>query len=225
MQAGNKSYLRETDLSRVVPVFPLSGALLLPGGQLPLNIFEPRYLAMIDAALSTDRLIAMIQPNLDGSTRADGEPDLCEIGCVGRLTGFQETGDGRYLLTLSGVCRFRVLQEMETPEPFRRCEIAPFLADLAAEPSDDSDGVNRDLLLDTFREFLQANDLETDWDSIGRASNDVLVNSLSMLSPYGPAEKQALLEAEDLRTRAETLIAITQITLARQSDETPGTLQ
>lgn len=223
MQAGNKSYSRESDLPNTIPVFPLGGALLLPGGQMPLNIFEPRYLAMVDSALSTDRLIGIIQPALDGSQKQDGEPELCEIGCCGRLSGLQESGDGRYLITLSGICRFRVVEELATTDSFRRCQISPFLADLTE--GDDAENVDRDLLLKTFRQFLEANDMETDWDSIARAGNDVLVNSLSMLSPYGPAEKQALLEAEDLKTRADTLIAITQMALARQSDDVTGTLQ
>ncbi|MEO0497625.1 MAG: LON peptidase substrate-binding domain-containing protein [Pseudomonadota bacterium] len=223
MQAGNKSYVRASDIPDTVPVFPLAGALLLPGGQMPLNIFEPRFLAMFDSAMASDRLVAMVQPALDNSKRPDGEPELCEIGCCGRVTGLQETGDGRYLVTLSGICRFRIVEEMATPEVFRRCHIAPFAHDL--EEDDGAEAVDRELLLTTFRQFLEANEMETDWDSIARAGNDVLVNSLSMLSPYGPAEKQALLEAEDLKTRAETLIAITQMTLARNSDDVTGTLQ
>ncbi|MEO0636270.1 MAG: LON peptidase substrate-binding domain-containing protein [Pseudomonadota bacterium] len=224
MQAGNKSYVRAEDLPETVPVFPLAGALLLPGGQMPLNIFEPRFLSMFDSALAGDRLVAMVQPALDGSKLEDGEPDLCAVGCVGRVTGLQETGDGRYLVTLSGICRFRIIEEMATPEPFRRCHMSPFLGDLD-DDAGDAEQVDRELLLTTFRQFLEANDMETDWDSIARAGNDVLVNSLSMLSPYGPAEKQALLEAESLKARAETLIAITQMTLARSSDDVTGTLQ
>lgn len=221
MHVGNARYLKSTDLPDVVPVFPLSGALLLPEGQLPLNIFEPRYLAMFDAALSGDRMIGMVQPSLQGLDTGKGDGPLSQVGCLGRVTSFSETGDGRYLVSLSGVCRFRLLDEIATSAPYRTFKHAPFLSDLTGEY--DEDAVDRENLLRVFRSFLDANQLEADWESVERAGNRVLVNSLSMMSPFGPAEKQALLEAPDLKSRADTLIAITEIVLAQGSSE-PGTL-
>jgi len=206
-----------------VSVFPLSGALLLPGGRLPLNIFEPRYIELIDSAIGGSRLLGMIQPALDGSLRGDGEPELCDVGCLGRLTSFAETGDGRYLVTLEGVCRFRMMREEPVATPFRHCAIAPILADLVEDVGGDQ--VDRPALLKALRDFLDANDLQADWNNINQADNLTLVNSLSMMAPYGPAEKQALLEAVDLKTRAETLIAVTEIALARGRDDFASSLQ
>lgn len=225
MQVGNKSYRVETDIPEQVPVFPLSGALLLPGAQLPLNIFEPRYLAMFDDAMSSNRLIGVIQPALvDSKTGKGPVEDLCRVGCLGRITSFAETGDGRYVITLGGVCRFRIGEELEQGgKPYRICRISGFLGDL--EAGDKGADVDRKALLDSFKAYLEANDLEADWSSVERASTESLVNSLSMMSPYGPAEKQALLEADNLKLRAETLIAITEIALARDSDDYGPVLQ
>ncbi|MDP3525641.1 MAG: LON peptidase substrate-binding domain-containing protein [Hoeflea sp.] len=225
MQVGNKSYRIKSDIPDQVPVFPLSGALLLPGAQLPLNIFEPRYLAMFDDALSSHRMIGVIQPALVDAVNGEGPvKDLCRVGCLGRITSLAETGDGRYVITLGGICRFRVNEEIEPGrKPYRTCLISPFLSDL--EAADDGSEVDRKALLLSFKAYLEANNLEADWNSIERASTVTLVNSLSMMSPYGPAEKQALLEAGDLKTRAETLIAITEIALARDSDDYGRILQ
>lgn len=222
MQAGNAHYRTENDLPTVIPIFPLSAALLLPGGRLPLNIFEPRYLTMIDDVLAHDRHIGMVQPALDGTRRADGEPGLCEVGCMGRITSFAETGDGRYIISLEGVTRFRVIMELTARTPYRQARVSHFLTDLDQEKG--AAEVDRKGLLDTFRAYLEANDMEADWDSVAKAENATLVNALSMMSPYGPAEKQALLEAPDLKTRADTLIAITEIALARD-EEMPPNLQ
>ncbi len=216
MRAGNFSYVNASDMPETAALFPLAGALLLPGGQMPLNIFEPRYLAMVDHALATDRVIGMIQPALDGN-----ENGLCGVGCLGRIASFAETGDGRYHITLAGICRFRVVDEAAVRTPWRQARIAPFLGDL--ETPDGKD-VDRSALLKAFKSFLEANGMEADWESVNRADNVMLVNSLSMMSPYGPAEKQALLEAADLKARAETLVAITEIMLARNG-ETGSTLQ
>lgn len=223
MQAGNAHYRLGTDLPATVPVFPLTAALLLPGGRMPLNIFEPRYLQMVDAAIGGSRLVGMIQPALDGTLMADGEPELCPVGCVGRITSFTEAGDGRYLISLQGICRFRVVQELAVKTPFRQCKIAPFVADLAEDRA--ATDIDRLALLRAFRAYLQANELEADWESVSRADNAMLVNALSMMAPYGAAEKQALLEAPDLKTRAETLIAITEMTLARDNDDFGSSLQ
>jgi Lon protease-like protein len=224
MIVGNARYVKREDLPDTVRMFPLMGALLLPGGQLPLNIFEPRYLAMFDAALAGDRLIGIVQPVLSdpaGSTAS--RPALSSVGCVGRITSFAETGDGRYIASLSGVCRVRLLDEAGTAHPYRTFKIAPLLADLSAE--DDEGSVDRASLLRVFRAYLDANKLEADWESVELAGNRTLVNSLSMMSPFGPAEKQALLEAPDLKTRADTLIAITEMLLARGAGDSDTVLQ
>jgi len=210
-------------LPDVVPLFPLSAALLLPGGRMPLNIFEPRYLQMIDEAVGGRRLVGMIQPALDGALKPDGEPEICQVGCLGRITSFAESGDGRYLIALQGVCRFRVVEELTAKTPFRQCRVVPFAADLAEEQA--AREVNRPALLKAFRAYLDANGLEADWESVSRAENAMLVNALSMMAPYGAAEKQALLEAPDLKTRAETLIAITEMALAREQDDFGSSLQ
>ena len=224
MQAGNAHYRSEADLPQTVPVFPLEGALLLPGSRLPLNIFEPRYLQMVDEVIGSHRLIGLIQPSLDGAVRKDGEPELCEVGCFGRITSLAETDDGRYLIALQGVCRFRLVEEPAVKTPFRQCRVAPFLTDL-----NDSDAasasIDRPALLKVFRAYLQANDLQADWEGVNRADDTMLVNALSMMAPYGAAEKQALLEAPDLRMRAETLIAITEMALARENDDFGTSLQ
>ena len=223
MQAGNAHYRLDTDLPSTVPIFPLESALLLPGGRMPLNIFEPRYLEMVDEAIAGSRLIGIIQPSLDGARRADGEPELCNVGCAGRIIALSESGDGRYLISLQGVCRFRIVQELTVKTPFRQCRFAPFLTDLDEDQAEA--GIDRPALLKAFRAYLQANDLEADWESVSRAENAMLVNALSMMAPYGPAEKQALLEAADLKTRAETLIAITEMALARENEDFGSSLQ
>jgi len=223
VQAGNISYRKEGDLPAHIPVFPLTAALLLPGGRMPLNIFEPRYLQMVDAAIAGSRIVGMVQPSLDGAEREDGEPELCQVGCAGRIVSFAETGDGRYLVSLQGICRFRILSELHAKTPFRQCRIMPFVGDLDEERQGGE--VDRPALLRVFRAYLEANGLDADWDSISRAENATLVNALSMMSPYGAAEKQALLEAPDLKTRAETLIAITEMELAREREDFGSSLQ
>lgn len=223
MRVGNAQYLSAKDFPETIPVFPLAGALLLPAGRMPLNIFEPRYLEMIDACIAGRRLIGMVQPRLDGALRDDGEPELCQIGCIGRITSMAETGDGRYLISLQGVCRFRIESELAVRTPYRQCHILPFLGDLDTDTG--AGEVDRAALLRAFRSYLEANELEADWESVSRADNATLVNALSMMAPYGPAEKQALLEAADLKTRAETLIAITEMSLARDGDDAGTRLQ
>lgn len=223
MQAGNAHYRGKTDLPSVLPVFPLPAALLLPGGRMPLTIFEPRYLQMLDEALAGTRLVGMIQPSLDGARRADDEPELCQVGCIGRVISFAESGDGRYLISLQGVCRFRIARELTVKTPYRQCQILPFLGDLDEEQA--GADVDRQGLLKAFRAYLKANDLEADWEGVSRAENSVLVNALSMMAPYGPAEKQALLEAPDLKTRAETLIAITEMSMVRDNEDYGSSLQ
>lgn len=228
MLAGNQHYRSEKDIPSLVPVFPLSGALLLPGGQIPLNIFEPRFLAMIDHAIATDRVIVMVQPHFKSDDVEDepndGPSKLCEVGCLGRISAFNETGDGRYVISLQGICRVRLDAEvMDDALPFRRFNIHPFVSDL--NDADENDTIDREQLLKVFRDYLEFNQLEADWDSVEKAENTTLVNALSMMSPFGPAEKQALLEAPDMRMRAETLVAITEMSLARDSDDAQSMLQ
>lgn len=215
MKAGNCAYDRPEDLPGVIPVFPLPAALLLPRAELPLNIFEPRYVAMIDAVLAGDRVIGMIQPDEDKPPVALG-PSLCRVGCAGRLTSVTETGDGRYMVTLTGIARFEVVEEIVTTTLFRQCRVRAdaFTDDFA--PTVDESRVDRGSVLRTFRDYLDAHHLEADWESVTRASNETLVNTLAMMAPFGTAEKQALLEAPDLHARAETLVALTEMSLARQ---------
>ena len=223
MKAGNKSYNSSEDIPEIVPIFPLSAALLLPGAHMPMNIFEPRYLSLIDDALRGDRLVGMIQPSFEDG-EAEDTSKLCSVGCIGRITAIQEAGDGRYLLNLSGICRFRIVSEQKPKNGYRRCKVKLFVDDLL-EDSDSSVGVDRDELLTTFKAYLDANDMEADWEGVSAASTEMLVNTLAMMSPYGPAEKQALLEAPDLQTRAQTLIAITEFALAKDTDDSGVTLQ
>ena len=212
----NAEYLGPADLPEVIPVFPLAGALLLPRGQMPLNIFEQRYLAMVDDAFRDGyRLIGMIQPDV---THSDSEerPTLFHVGCVGRITQLAETGDGRYILELTGVSRFRVVEEMTVLTAYRQCKVDyfPFIDDFTARKGEEA--VDREALLEVLTDFLKANDLKVDWEGIEAAPNEALVNALAMMSPYGPAEKQAMLEAPNLKIRAEILIAITEMDLAKR---------
>ena len=219
--AMNVSYKGPQDLPDVIPVFPLPGALLLPRGQMPLNIFEPRYLAMIDEALRTNRILGMIQPDIEGGG-TPLVPKLYPIGCAGRITQLAETGDGRYLITLTGIARFRIEEEVATTTPYRLCRVsfAPFSADFLARAGEDE--VDRPAVLKALRDFVQASDLTIDWKGVEQAPNEALVNALSMMSPFGPREKQALLEAPDLKSRAEVLVAITEIELARARGRDSG---
>jgi uncharacterized protein len=221
----NVTYHGPGDLPDVIPVFPLSGALLLPRGQLPLNIFEPRYLAMIDDALRSGlRLVGMIQPD-PVHAGDDDKPVLYKVGCVGRLTQIAESGDGRYLIQLTGIARFRIEDELTVATPYRQCRVtyAPFKDDFVARKGEDE--VDRESLLKALRDFLEANNLKADWQGIENAPNEALVNALAMMSPYGAAEKQALLEAPDLKTRAELLVAVTEFELAKKATGTDTALQ
>lgn len=214
-------YRTIADLPRTLPVFPLARALLLPRAQLPLNIFEPRYLAMVDAALAGDRLIGMIQPTPGAADGDDDRPPLVTVGAAGRITAYSETPDGRYLVTLTGIARFRLVAEVGEPAPYRTCRVdyGPFADDLS--PNLGEEAVDRDRLLGAFGDYLEANSLQVDWDEVRAATTEALVNALAILSPYGPEEKQAMLEAPDLCTRAEILIALTEIELGHGKDGAP----
>ncbi len=219
-QTGFKS---PADCPALIPVFPLPGALLLPRGQMPLNIFEPRYLAMIDDALRSERIIGMIQP--DGEAGGSPlSPRLYRVGCAGRISQFAETGDGRYLVSLTGVSRFRVESELAVTTAYRRCHVSyeEFARDFEARAGEEA--VDRAGVLRTLRSFVEANELQVDWAGIEEAPNEALVNALCMMSPFGVREKQAMLEAPDLKTRAEVLIAVTEMELVRASGAEP-TLQ
>lgn len=218
---GNATYRTPADLPEAVPLFPLAGALLLPRGQLPLNIFEPRYIAMVDAALAGRRVIGMVQPRLDVRPFASEEPALCTVGCAGRITSFSETGDGRYLITLTGIARFRTVGDVGPGRPYRSATIdaRDFASDFVARAGEGE--VDRVSLLAAFRAYLDANNLQADWDSVSSASTEALVNALSMMSPFGPPEKQALLEAPDLKTRAATLVAIAEFAVRSAGGDPP----
>jgi Lon protease-like protein len=199
------------DLPDTIPVFPLPGALLLPRARLPLHIFEPRYLAMLDDALKTPhRLIGMVQSR---EVPGSDEKRLHAIGCAGRGTQFSETEDGRYMITLAGMSRFRIKQEVTGFTPYRRCDVSweGFSADLG--PTEVDRGFDRPRFLDLLGRYFDAMSLSTDWDSLKEAEDELLINSLSMLCPFPPEEKQALLEAPSLSTRRETLVTLIEFSL------------
>ena len=206
-------------LPESLPVFPLSGALLLPRCRLPLNIFEPRYLRMTEDALAGDRLVGIVQP-LDINSD-DSAPVLFEIGCAGRITSFSETDDGRMLIILTGVSRFHVADEIDVDTPYRR--VMPswefFRRDLFEEP----DGtIDRDRLYASLRAYFEVRDLDTDWNMLDDATDESLINSLSMSCPFGPAEKQALLEAPDLTERGRLMLSLLDMaTLDHVNGELP----
>jgi Lon protease-like protein len=220
----NAVYKGPEDCPSVIPVFPLGGALLLPRGQMPLNIFEPRYIAMIDDAIRTERVIGIIQPEPE-TGKQTATPPLLAVGCLGRITQFAETGDDRYILTLTGIARFRVEEELSVTTAYRQCRVSydGFVTDFTARAGEDE--VDRAGLLKALRAFAKASDLKIDWKGVNQAPNEALVNALSMMCPFGPREKQALLEAPDLRSRAEVLVAITEIELARGGGDPETTLQ
>jgi hypothetical protein len=222
--ASNVSYSGPADMPASLPVFPLAGALLLPRGEMPLNVFEPRYVAMIDDALKGDRLIGMIQPSGEAE-REGAAPPIYRVGCAGRITQIAESGDGRYLLTLTGIARFTVAEELPVLTPYRQvaADWTAFVQDY--EPRHGEADVDRDAVVKALRGFARANKVPIDWDSVKQAPTEALVNALAMMSPYGAREKQAMLEAAFLKDRAEMLVAITEMELARGSGGPDTTLQ
>ena len=206
-----------TDLPDTIPVFPLPGALLLPRARLPLHIFEPRYLAMLDDTLKTQhRLIGMVQPYQAPGSK---ESKLHHIGCAGRLTAFSETEDGRYMITLSGMSRFRIQQEVAGFTPYRRCEVTwdGFERDMG--PVEHDRDFDKKAFLDLLGRYFEDQQLSTDWESLKEAEDELLINSLSMLCPFDPEDKQALLEAPSLETRRETLVTLIEYALRGGSAE------
>jgi len=222
----SERYREPADLPQRIPVFPLPCAILLPRAALPLNIFEPRYLAMIEDVMAGTRILGMVQPEgpeREGLVAHDAA--LRRIGCAGRVTAYEELEDGRFAVTLTGISRFEVAGEGATEKPYRICTVAydRFSADLEAGAGEDD--VDREILLKALKAYLAARNLKADWSAVARSSSESLVNSLSLASPYGPEEKQALLEAETLKARAEMLVALSEMELAATGAGGSGTLQ
>ena len=221
-------YCKAGDLPETLKIFPLRGVILLPRSSLPLNVFEPRYLTLVNDALAGDRLIGFVQP-LSGEGISESPMGntaaLRNTGGAGRLIAWQETDDGRFLITLSGIARFTITGVEKTDAPYRICKIdwSPFAGDL--EQGRGEDAVDRERLLTVLKDYLEANELSADWEGINNSSNELIVNTLSMISPYGPEEKQALLEARDLKTRAEVLMTLAEMELAGTDSGTGSTLQ
>jgi Lon protease-like protein len=215
-------------LPDTLPIFPLSGVLLLPGGKLPLNIFEPRYLSMIFDSLAGHRMIGMVQPVQpggfagDGLPSDDGRPKVHQVGCAGRVVSFNETEDGRLLLALAGVCRFQITRELDLAQGgYRRVSalFSPYRADL--DYADEMVTLDRERLMAGLAAFFRGKNLSTDWDAVKKADDLNLVNSLSMVLPFGPAEKQALLEAPDTSARAKLLAAFLEMAAFGSPSDTP----
>jgi Lon protease-like protein len=217
-------YRRAADLPQVIPVFPLDGALLLPGSELPLQIFEPRYLNMVDDVMGGERIIGMIQTRRGGDR---SRPALAGVGCAGRITSFAETSDGRYLITLTGVCRFEAGEELALKLPYRqvRAHYGPFESDLGSAPPAATPAGGRDRFGRALKRYLNRRELDLDWEMASAAPLEALVNSLSMGLPFNPQEKQALLQAPDLAARFDTLIALLEIDSAADGDDESPPLQ
>jgi len=211
-------FRKPADLPQAIPVFPLEGAILFPRGVLALNIFEPRYLNMIDDALGEERLIGMIQPALgqDG----DSAPELADVGTIGRITTFSETDDGRYLITLTGICRFRVAQEVKAGTPYRQAVVS--YDDFAADFGGDSDrNIDRDALMASLKTYASLHGFNVDWDSVEQAPTETVINVASQICPFDAAAKQALLEAQTLDDRAKALVALLEWDVASDDQKRP----
>ena len=211
------------DLPEIIPIFPLPGVLLLPGGGLPLNIFEPRYLSMTQHALhQPQRLIGMVQPSRDGARNqpAHAASDVYQTGCAGRIVGFREIDDGRFLITLRGVSRFDILEEVEQADGgFRQVRVdwSPYFQDLDEE--EDCGAIDRDQILKSAKGYFHIQGLQADWQEFEELSDEKLVTALAMYCPFEPREKQALLEAGSLKERAQTLTAVMKMALAGDDPE------
>ena len=216
---ATRAYRTVADLPQVIPVFPLDGALLLPGGLLPLRIFEPRYLNMVDDAMAGDRLIGMVQTKPDSDRE---RPSLAKVGCAGRITRYAEAGDGTYLITLTGLCRFRPAEELPFRTPYRQvhADYARFESDLDVD--DDAPEFDRAPFLAILRRYLDQRGLGVEWEAVAAAPAGALINSLAMALPFEPAEKQALLEAPGLEERRETLTALLRFGAATGPENEEG---
>jgi len=211
-------YRRASDLPQLIPVFPLDGALLLPGGELPLQIFEPRYLNMVDDVMAGDRVIGMIQ------TRAGGDrvrPALAHVGCAGRITAYAETSDGRYLITLTGVCRFEAGEELPLRTPYRQMRVSydRFEGDLARDTEATASEALRGRFARALKRYLNRREMDIDWDTANGAPLEAQETSQSMGRPLDPAEKQALLEAPTLAARFEALTVLLEIAAMEDGDD------
>jgi uncharacterized protein len=200
----------EAALPDILPIFPLTGVLLLPRGRLPLNIFEPRYLAMFRDAMGGERLIGMVQPSAPPIREVN--PAVYSLGCAGRITSFSETEDGRFLVALTGVSRFRIREELPLLSGYRR--VIPDWDDFAEDRSPDEAGFDRARMTQALRSFFGQRQLEADWSAIEQAPGEHLVTSIAMMCPFAPNEKQALLEAKTLGERAQLLTALIEMTLS-----------
>lgn len=215
--SGSPFITRPEDLPEIIPIFPLAGVLLLPGGRLPLNIFEPRYLAMVEEALKHNRIFGMVQPT--GITNADGSPQTFKVGCAGRIHSFNETEEGRLLISLVGVCRFRIREEVEMLRGFRRAraEWDGYLPDLTdcTKPA----CVDRDKLVQHMKCYFKLQGVAGDWDVIEKTNDNKLITSLAMICPFQPSEKQALLEAKTVEERCKLLTALMDMALLGEPDD------
>ena len=208
-----------TALPAILPIFPLTGVLQLPRGRLPLNIFEPRYLAMTRDALAGERLIGMVQPS--DPTASGSNPTVYPTGCAGRITSFSETDDGRFLITLTGTSRFRIREELPMLEGYRR--VVPDWHEFARDLGNEEEpGFDRERLLRGLKGYFQQHQISADWDAITSVSGDRLVSSIAMICPFDPSEKQALLEAPDLAERARLLTAIVEMAVMQPPSESTG---
>lgn len=205
------------DLPATLPIFPLTGVLLLPRGRLPLNIFEPRYLHMVMDAMGGNRMFGMVQPAEAEAEQNEGDPAVYPTGCAGRITHFEETRDGRFILSLKGVCRFRIVEEIPTTRGYRRC--TPDWADYRDDLQRTEEvTIDRKRLTNAVRNYFKVKGLEANWEAIEKANDEYLVTSIAMLCPFDPSEKQALLEASDLTARSELLTTIVEMAALDQSD-------
>jgi len=200
---------------------------MLPRSSLPLNVFEPRYLQMINDVIAGHRILGIIQPQDSDDTQspAGKTSPLRRVGCAGRLTAYSETDDGTLIVSLSGIARFEILQECGSDKPYRVCEVsyAPFAEDFVRGYGQEQ--VNLQRFMRVLRSYLDSHKLRADWDALQRSPAELLINTLAMISPYGPEEKQALLEAPDLRTRSEILMALAEMDMASPEDGSGNTLQ
>ena len=223
----SERYQGPADLPQRIPLFPLRGAILLPRALLPLNIFEPRYLQMVEDVMATSRVLGMVQPDggEDEESPTGRAVPLRRIGCAGRITGYQELDDGRLLITLTGIARFTLVDEVPLGKAYRICTVSyeKFPGDFAE--GDGEDSVDRQGLLKALKSYLEARNLKADWSAVSKSSNESLVNSLALASPFGSEEKQALLEASDLKTRAEILVALAEMELAASAGGSGSMLQ
>ncbi|WP_342634957.1 LON peptidase substrate-binding domain-containing protein [Dichotomicrobium thermohalophilum] len=220
-------YRRPADLPQQLPVFPLQGCIMLPRSTLPLNVFEPRYLQMVADILAGPRILGIVQPERTdaGQSPPGKNAPLRRVGCAGRLTAYTETDEGTIILSLSGIARFQIVREVETGKPYRICEVnyAPFVTDFARGHGQEQ--VNLTRFMRVLRSYLDTHNLRADWEALNRSPVELLINTLAMISPYGPEEKQALLEAPDLRTRSEVLMALAEMDMASPEGGSGTTLQ